>query len=254
MTYAVLAAWCAHCPPISISTFEPVVLPKGCPIEAVGMNNFGSCTSPRPCPSPMWTPQQLRCWAGARALDALVLPLFFKSTPTISHQLRQHLRCTFPYGLENKQRLRGHCEHMAVGVCAGQTSPGGALSGCYWGAAALRRIAAMNCGAKKAVATRVQRSCKDPKAAGAHGVMEWRFPKDTPDTNICDWDIHRKRHFEILVFVWKFKKIAKGYTMHKHFNFGCPCHIPSMCKHNFFRKDKLVIYLVYDKLPKDANG
>ena len=42
--------------------------------------------------------------------------------------------------------------------------------------------------------------------------------------------------------------------MHKHFNFGYPCHIPSICKHNCFRKDKLVIYLVYDKLPKDANG
>ena len=41
--------------------------------------------------------------------------------------------------------------------------------------------------------------------------------------------------------------------MHKYYDFGYPCHIPSICKHNFFRKDKLVIHLVYDKLPKDAN-
>ena len=41
--------------------------------------------------------------------------------------------------------------------------------------------------------------------------------------------------------------------MHKLFNFGYPRHILSICKHNFFRKDKLVTYLVYDKLPKDAN-
>ena len=27
--------------------------------------------------------------------------------------------------------------------------------------------------------------------------------------------------------------------MHKHFKFGYPCHIPSICKQNFFRKDKL---------------
>ena len=42
--------------------------------------------------------------------------------------------------------------------------------------------------------------------------------------------------------------------MHKHYDFGYPCHIPSICKHNFFRKDKFVMYLVYYKLPKDANG
>ena len=29
---------------------------------------------------------------------------------------------------------------------------------------------------------------------------------------------------------------------------------PSICKHNVFRKDILVIYLVYNKLTKDANG
>ena len=42
--------------------------------------------------------------------------------------------------------------------------------------------------------------------------------------------------------------------MHKHFDFAYPCHIPSICKYNVFRKDILVIYLAYDKLPKDANG
>ena len=42
--------------------------------------------------------------------------------------------------------------------------------------------------------------------------------------------------------------------MHKHFDFGYPCHIPSTCKHKVFRKDTLVIYLVDDKPPKDANG
>ena len=45
--------------------------------------------------------------------------------------------------------------------------------------------------------------------------------------------------------------------MHKHFDFGHLCHIPSICKHklhNVFRKDIIVIYLVYDKPPKDANG
>ena len=41
--------------------------------------------------------------------------------------------------------------------------------------------------------------------------------------------------------------------MHKHFDFGYRCHIPSICKQNVFRKDILVIYLVYDKAPKDAN-
>ena len=57
MTYAVLAASCAHGPPISVRTFEP----EGCPIEAVGVNNFGSCTSPSPRPSSMWAPP-LMCW------------------------------------------------------------------------------------------------------------------------------------------------------------------------------------------------
>ena len=42
--------------------------------------------------------------------------------------------------------------------------------------------------------------------------------------------------------------------MHKHFDFGYPCQIPSICKHNVFRKDIFVICLVYDKLPTDANG
>ena len=28
---------------------------------------------------------------------------------------------------------------------------------------------------------------------------------------------------------------------------------PSICKHKFFKKDILVMYVVYDKLPKDAN-
>ena len=41
--------------------------------------------------------------------------------------------------------------------------------------------------------------------------------------------------------------------MHKHFDLGYPCHIPRMCRHNDFRKDILVMYLVHDKLPKDAN-
>ena len=46
--------------------------------------------------------------------------------------------------------------------------------------------------------------------------------------------------------------------MYKHFDFGyqLACHIPSImiCKHNVFRKGTLVIYLVYDKPPNDANG
>ena len=42
--------------------------------------------------------------------------------------------------------------------------------------------------------------------------------------------------------------------MHKHFEFGYPCHISSICKLNVFRKDILDIYVVYDKLPKDSNG
>ena len=44
--------------------------------------------------------------------------------------------------------------------------------------------------------------------------------------------------------------------MHKRFDFGYPCQIPSICKHNGFRKDIFVIYLICDILPKDsdANG
>ena len=38
------------------------------------------------------------------------------------------------------------------------------------------------------------------------------------------------------------------------FLFWISMSYPSICKHNVFRKEILVIYLIYDKPPKDANG
>ena len=83
MTHAVLAECCA--------TFEPVVLPGGGPMEAVGCR---SCLSPHPRQSSMWA-------SLANVLGRLpLMPLFIlgNSTPTVPNQLRQHRRCTFPHG------------------------------------------------------------------------------------------------------------------------------------------------------------
>ena len=105
----------------------------------------------------------------------------------------------------------------------------------------------------KSLATRVRRSRKAPKVAGARGGMEWRYPKDISDTNIWDWDMYSIRHSKI--FIRKFKKIGRKYTMHKHFTFGCPSHIPSICLHNIFILVKCLVYVkVPVKLPKVANG
>ena len=71
-----------------------------------------------------------------------LMPLFLLGnfTPTILHQVRQHRRSKFPHGLADAADTSGKkgsnvyevLEHMAVGVWAGQTSPGprGPLSGC----------------------------------------------------------------------------------------------------------------------------
>ena len=73
------------------STFEPMVLPWGGPMEAMGVQKL---YEPSPTPICMWP--RRRC-AGARAL----MPLFLlgNSTPTIPHQLRQHRGARFPHGL-----------------------------------------------------------------------------------------------------------------------------------------------------------
>ena len=74
------------------SIFVPVDLPWGGPMEAVGVQKLY-----KPSPRPI-----LYAGLAAHVLECVPLMPFFllgNSTPTIPHQLRQHWRGKFPYGL-----------------------------------------------------------------------------------------------------------------------------------------------------------
>ena len=136
------------------STFEPMVLPMGGPMDAIGVQKLCS-----PSPTPI-----LYVGLAANVLGRVpLMPLFLLSnyTPTIPHQLRQQRSARFPHGLADAadelgrkgrnvtcQRVRD--QPMAVAVWAGQTASGG-LSVAE---TEERRIAVAKDGAKRAVATR----------------------------------------------------------------------------------------------------
>ena len=74
------------------STIEPMVLPGGGPMEAMGVQKLYE-----PSPTPI-----LYVGLGADVLGSVpLMPLFLLSnyTPTIQHQLRQHRSARFPHGL-----------------------------------------------------------------------------------------------------------------------------------------------------------
>ena len=74
------------------STFEPMVLPGGGPMEAMGVQKLYE-----PSPTPI-----LYVGLVADVLERVPwMPLFLlgNSTPTIPHQLRQHRGARFPHGL-----------------------------------------------------------------------------------------------------------------------------------------------------------
>ena len=74
------------------STFEPMVLPGGGPMEAMGVQKLYE-----PSPTPI-----LYVGLVADVLGRVpLMPLFLlgNSTPTIPHQLRQHRGARFPHGL-----------------------------------------------------------------------------------------------------------------------------------------------------------
>ena len=114
------------------STFEPMVLPMGGPMDAMGVQKLYA-----PSPTPI-----LYVGLAANVLGRVpLMPLFLLGnyTPTIPHQLRQHRGARFPHrvGQEGKccsnvtvvtcQRVQD--QPMAVAVWAGQTASGGPVGG-----------------------------------------------------------------------------------------------------------------------------
>ena len=150
------------------STFEPVDLPGGGPMEAVGVQKLY-----KPSPTPI-----LYVGPVANVLErAPLMPLFLlgNSTPTIPHQLRQHRRSRFPHGLADAVYASGKKESNIYELNQwlwefGRGKP--RLGGLSVTATEELRIAVAKGGAKKALATRVRRSHKAPKAARSRGVME----------------------------------------------------------------------------------
>ena len=72
------------------STFEPMILPMGCPMEAMGVQKLYV-----PSPTPI-------LYVGLAANGRVpLMPLFLLGhyTPTIPHQLRQHRSARFPHRL-----------------------------------------------------------------------------------------------------------------------------------------------------------
>ena len=104
-------------------------------MEAVGVQRLYE-----PSPTPILYVGPAANVLGRVPLMPFKLFLLGNPTPTISDQLRQHRRGSFPDGLADAADTSGKkgsnvyevSEHMAVGVWAGQTSPGprGPLSGC----------------------------------------------------------------------------------------------------------------------------
>ena len=75
------------------STFEPMILPGGGPMEAMGVQKLYE-----PSPTPILY-VGLAADAGARRVPLMPLFLLGSSTPTIPHQLLQHRGVRFPHGL-----------------------------------------------------------------------------------------------------------------------------------------------------------
>ena len=76
---------------VFFSTFEPVVLPMCCPMDAMGVQKlYASSDTPI-----------LYVGLAANVLGRVpLMPLFLGNyTPTIPHQLRQHRSARFPHGL-----------------------------------------------------------------------------------------------------------------------------------------------------------
>ena len=152
------------------STCEPVVLPGGNPMDAAGVQKLY-----KPSPTPI-----LHVGPAANVLGCvLLMPLFLRgnSTPTVPHQLRQHMHGTFPYGLADAAvaQSKNGMNIYEVNTWLWEFRRGKhrlRLGGLSVAATEERRIAVMKGGTKKAVATRVRRRCKAPKAAGARGGTE----------------------------------------------------------------------------------
>ena len=117
------------------STFEPMVLPMGSPMDAMGVQKLYV-----PSPTPI-----LYVGLAANVLGRVpLMPLFLLGnyTPIIPHQLRQHRSARFPHGLADAadelgrkgsnlnvtcQRVRD--QPIAVAVWAAQTASGGPVGG-----------------------------------------------------------------------------------------------------------------------------
>ena len=107
------------------------------------------------------------------------MPLFLlgncTQAPTIPHQLRQYWCGKFPNGLADAANALGKKGSKVYEVnqwlwLFGRGKP--RLGGLSVAATEERRIAVVKGAAKKAMATRVRRSRKAPKAEGARGGME----------------------------------------------------------------------------------
>lgn len=152
------------------STFEPLVLPGGGPMERSGVQNLKLY---EPSPTPILYVGLITDVVGRVPL----LPLFLlgNSTPTIPHQLRQHRRGKFPHGEADAADASGKRGSNVYEVNKwlwqfGRGKP--RLGGLSVAATEERRSAVMQGGARRGHETRARRKRKAPKEAGAHAGME----------------------------------------------------------------------------------
>ena len=158
------------------STFKPVDLPGPAGAAPWKLWACRSCTSPpsHPRPSSVYVGPVTNVQGRVP-----LMPLFLlgNSTPTIPHQLRQHTgrRSRFPHGLADtadaSSKEGSNVYELKQWLWEfGRGKP--RLGGLSVTATEERRIAVAKGGAKKALATRVRRSHKAPKAARSRGGME----------------------------------------------------------------------------------
>ena len=89
------------------STFEPMVLPGGGPMEAMGVQKLFD-----PSPTPILYVGLAAYVLGRVPLMPLLLLDNF--TPTIPHQLRQHRSARFSHGLAGRAGREATCTRFSV--------------------------------------------------------------------------------------------------------------------------------------------
>ena len=180
-----------------------------------------------------------------------LLPITDLGNLGMPHQLRQHRRHKFPYGLADAADSSGKKGSnvyevtsrwpMAVAVWSGQTSSGG-----LWVAATEERhIDVVKPAATKAVATLVWRSLKAPKAAGPikngmkipqgypwYKYLRLRYPWYMTFRNIClkiqKLEYRTRIYHAQTFYFWIFMSYPK-YMHAWRFQKRYTCHIPGIC-------------------------